>query len=111
MMCIKKVLVSALMIAGVAATAQAEKLTASDGSIETSLCMAAANGNRAVMHNQIKASGYSAKFVAKNIACNGENILAFVEKHGKRSEVMINMIERGEQQVSITDIAQHQAQK
>ncbi|WP_286234580.1 DUF3718 domain-containing protein [Thalassotalea sediminis] len=110
-MFIKKVLLASVMVSGVVATAQAEKLTASDGTIETSLCMAAVNGNRAVMHNQIKASGYSKQFVAKNVECNGENILAFVEKHGKRSDIMINMIDRGERDVSITDIAKNSLEK
>ena len=45
---------------------QAVELKAADNSILTQLCMTAASGNRAAMHNAIKESAYSKKFVVKN---------------------------------------------
>jgi hypothetical protein len=36
-------------------------------------------GNVAALHKKIKASGYSRKFITKNVQCNGESIVSFVE--------------------------------
>lgn len=104
---IKKIAIATVIAAGFVSGAQAGSLTAADKSITTNLCMTAAAGNRAAMHNKIKASGYSSKFVAKNVQCNGESILAFVDKHGKNSEKMLSILDRSSNEVSITDIAQH----
>lgn len=105
-MSIKKVLVSA-MVLGLVSSANATELKAANQSVQTNLCLTAASGNKAAMHNQIKASGYSKQFVAEKVQCNGNNILAFVEKHGKNSENMINLIDQKSRQVSITDIAKN----
>lgn len=106
-MSIKKVMFTTLVAAGLSVSAQASSLQSADESIATNLCMTAASGNRAAMHNEIKASGKSVQFVAKNITCNGENILAFVESHGKNSQKILDMIDRSNKQVSITDLAQN----
>ena len=66
-MSIKKIAVATIITLGLATTAQAAKVTASDKSITTNLCVAAAAGNRAAMYNTIKASGFSSKFVASKI--------------------------------------------
>lgn len=108
---IKKIMFTTLVATGLSITAQASSLQAADDSLATNLCMTAASGNRAAMHNEIKASGKSAEFVAKNITCNGENILAFVENHGKNSQKILDMIDRTNKQVSITDLAQNRMEK
>lgn len=105
-MSIKKVLVSA-MVFGLVASANAADLKAVNKSTETNLCMTAASGNKIAMASEIKASGYSKNFVAEKVQCNGKNILAFVELHGKNADNMINLIDQKSRQVSITDIAKN----
>lgn len=104
---IKKTVVAALVITGFSVQAKASDLVAANQSIATNLCLTAASGNRAAMVNQIKATGKSLQFIAKHINCNGENILAFVEQHGKKSQNMLKVLDRATHEVSITDIAKN----
>jgi hypothetical protein len=106
-MSIKKIAISAIITAGLFSSVQATELEAADGSQFTNLCMTALEGNRAKMHNTIKASGYSDKFVARNVQCNGESLLSFVEQHGKNSSSMLKMLDRTSTETSITDLAQN----
>lgn len=102
---IKKVAVVALISSGLFFSVQATELIAADNSGYTNLCMTALEGNRAKMHNTIKASGYSSRFVTKNVQCNGESLLSFVESNGKNSSSMLKMLDRDNTSVSITDLA------
>ena len=86
-------------------SAQATNLSPVDNTVATNLCITAAAGNTAVMHNTIKSSGYSTKFIANKIKCNGENLLSFVENNGKNSSSMLKMLDRTKTSVSITDLA------
>jgi hypothetical protein len=102
---IKNIVVATIITLGFATTAQAAKVTAVDNSIATNLCVTAAAGNRVAMYNSIKSSGYSSKFVANKIECNGVNLLSFVELNGKNSTEMLKMLDRTKTNVSITDLA------
>lgn len=104
---INNIVITTLVATSLSLSAQANDLKAADHTIETELCLTAASGNRAAMHNEIKSSGKSASFVAKHVTCNGENILAFIERHGKNSQNMLKTLERSKHQVSITDIAKN----
>jgi hypothetical protein len=104
---IKKIVITSSMVLGVSFSVQASNLKAADSSIATELCLTAASGNRAAMFNEIKESGKSLNFIAKNITCNGENILAFVEQYGNNSQNMLKILNRSALEVSITDIAQN----
>ena len=102
---IKKIAVIAMVCSGMFISVQAKVFEATDSSLYTDLCLTALEGNLAKMHNSIKSSGYSRKFVANKIECNGENLLSFVQHHGKNSTVMLKMLDRTRTSVSITDIA------
>lgn len=106
-MTVKKLALVTLLTSGFVMSVSANDFSAVDESVETHLCITAAEGNRAAMHVEMRNSGYSDKFIANKITCNGENILAFVEKHGKNPELMINMLDRRTRQTSITDIAKN----
>jgi hypothetical protein len=82
-----------MMSAGLASSVQAQEVVAADNGKFTQLCVTAASGNVAALHNKTKESGYSRKFVAKNVQCNGENILAFIDHYGKNNTAMINNID------------------
>ena len=82
-----------MMIAGLASSVQAQEAVAADNGMTTKLCVIAASGNIAALHNKINESGYSRKFVAKNVQCNGENILSFIEHYGRNTSAMINDID------------------
>jgi len=104
-MTVKKAFTIALISLGMATAAQAGSFTAADKSISTDLCMAAISGNRAEMHNEVKASGLSLKFIADNVKCNGENILSYVQQYGQNSAKMLKILDRRNVEVNITDIA------
>lgn len=104
-MSIKKIAAATVITLGLISTAQAAKVSAMDESLATNLCVTAAEGNRVAMHDTIKASGYSSKFIANKVKCNGENLLSFVEHNGENSESMLKMLNRTTTSVSITDIA------
>ena len=101
---IKKV-ATVIIALGLVSSANAGKLTAADKSITTDLCITAENGNRAAMHNTIKSSGYSSKFIVDKVQCNGESLLSFIEQNGKNSASMLKMLDRRQTQVKITDLA------
>ena len=102
---INTIVLASIISIGSTGAAQAGQVVSADKSIATNLCVTAATGNRAAMHNTIKASGYSAKFIASKIECNGENLLSFVENNGQNSASMLKMLDRTKTSVSITDIA------
>ncbi|MCJ8320145.1 MAG: DUF3718 domain-containing protein [Colwellia sp.] len=104
---VKKLSIAVLMTTGLIASAQAADIKSANNSLSTKLCVAAAAGNRAAMHNEIKASGYSSNFVAKNVQCNGENIISFIEHNGKNADAMINKLDRTATNVTITDLAEN----
>lgn len=104
-MTVKKLVSIALVSIGLVASAQAGTFKAADGSVTTNLCLAAISGNRAVMHNEVKASGLSLNYIAENVQCNGENILSYVQQHGKNSAKMLKILDRRNVDVSISDIA------
>ncbi|MEW6991804.1 DUF3718 domain-containing protein [Colwelliaceae bacterium 6441] len=104
---IKQIVVATLLTTGLSISAQASVLKAADHSLATDLCMTAASGNRAAMHSKMSALGASVKYITKSVQCNGENILAFVERHGKNSQNMLKILDRSSYQTTITDIAQN----
>ena len=108
---VKKILVATVITSGFVLSVQASDFKSVDKSGYTKLCMTAIQGNRAAMHNTIKASGLSHKFVAENVQCNGENILTFVQQHGKNASNMLKMLDRRSVGTSITDIAMNTLEK
>jgi hypothetical protein len=107
---IKKIVLLAMLTVGISVSAQASEVVAANSSNFTNLCMTAIAGNRAAMHNDIKSSGYSQKFIAKNVECNGINILAFVQQYGKNSDAMLRILDRGDRSTSITDLAKNNSE-
>jgi hypothetical protein len=103
-MSIKK-LATAIIALGLVTSASAAKLTAVDKSKTTELCITAASGKLAAMHNTIKSSGYSTKFIVDKVQCNGESLLSFIEQNGKNPASMLKMLDRRQTLVTITDLA------
>jgi len=104
-MSLKKLVASFIGFSALMSTSYANELIAANETQFTQLCMTAIAGNRAAMHNSIRSSGYSKAFIVKNLQCNGENILAFVEQYGKNSDSMLRILNRNERSTSITDLA------
>ncbi len=102
---LKKIALSVFFVSVFTSATQATEVIAADSSKFTKLCIVALNGNRAAMHSNIKASGYSQDYIVSNLRCNGDNILTFVEQYGKNSDSMLRILNRGERSISITDIA------
>jgi len=100
----KKVMLVSLVVSTFALSAQARDFSAADNSKLSNLCVTAVSGNRAAMHNEMKNSGYSKKFIALNLQCNGESIASFVRNNGRNSDNMLKVI-GGREEVSITDLA------
>jgi len=108
-MSIKK-LATVIIALGLVTSASAANLTAVDKSKTTELCITAASGKLAAMHNTMKASGYSSKFIVDKVQCNGESLLSFVEHNGKNSASMLKMLDRKQTSVTITDLASNSLQ-
>ena len=89
----KKLFIVVLMTTGFITHTQATEVVAADNSRLTKLCVTAAAGNIAVMHNMIKTSGYSRSFIIENIQCNGENIISFIKKNGSNADSMIRSLD------------------
>ncbi len=105
-------LVLALTIAGATSLmSHANEVVAADESNFTQLCMTALAGNRAAMHNNIKASGYSKAFIAKNLQCNGISLQAFVQRYGSNADAMLRVFDRRGHSTSITDLANNHIAK
>ena len=101
---VKKMILVALISSGSVTFAQASNVTAADSTGITELCMAAITGNRAQMYNKIKSLGYSRQYLAKNVQCDGENIIKFIHRYGTRSDEMARTLERNTTKVSIRDL-------
>ena len=106
----KKLSIAVLMTTSFIASTQAADVVAANNSEFTQLCVTAAAGNRAAMHNEILASGYSRSFVTKNVQCNGENIVSFIEHNGKNSDAMILSLNHNDSEVTITDLAKNRVE-
>jgi len=104
---ITKIAVASILTAGLSITTHASTLKPADKSFTTDVCMTAISGSRINLHNKIKNSGLSKAYVANKITCNGENILAFVDKYGKNPDKIVKMLDRSSREVSITDLAQN----
>ena len=101
----KKVMVASALVAMFAVSAQAKTFTAVDQSVATGLCVTAVSGNRAAMYNEMRNSGLSKQFIARNVQCNGENIVSFVAQNGRNSENMIKTLGGHHEHTTITDLA------
>jgi len=104
---ITKVLATLTMSLTLASVANASNLVATDNQVSTELCMIAAQGSRAKLHNAIKDSGLSKSFVVYNVKCNDKNITEFVAQHGKSPKKINTLLNKGRNKgkVSISDIA------
>jgi len=104
-MAVNRIISVVLVALGMVTSVQASSFQAADKSITTNLCMKAISGNRIMMLNEIKTSGLSLKYITANVQCNGENILSYVQQHGKNSEKMLKVLDRRNVEINITDIA------
>lgn len=102
-----KVLATLTISVSLVGAVNATQLIATDDRVSTDLCMVAAQGNRAQLHNAIKNSGLSKSFVVYNVKCNEQNITEFVAQHGKSPKKIIALLNKGRNKgkVSINDIA------
>lgn len=85
----------------------ANSVVAADDYVTTNLCVVAAEGDRIKMHKAIKDSRLSKNFIAENVTCNDQNILAFVEAHAENPTKINNLLMNGQYdtEVKITDLA------
>jgi len=100
---IKKLSIVVLITTGFITSTQATEVVAADNSGFTKLCVTAAAGNIAAMRNKIRSSGYSRPFIAKNIQCNGEDLISFIKNNGKNADAMIYSLNRLRTKISNID--------
>lgn len=83
------------------------KVVAADDYITSKLCVVAAEKSKIQLHNFIKESGLSKQFIAKNVTCNDQNILEFVQEHAENPDKINNLLTNGRYttKVKITDLA------
>jgi|TARA_B110000091_G_C13762630_1_gene452875 hypothetical protein len=103
LMDMKKLSIVVLMTTSFIASTQATEVVAANNAGFTKLCVTAAAGNIAAMQNKIRASGYLGPFVAKNIQCNGEDLISFIKKNGKNADAMSYSLNRLRTKISNTE--------
>ena len=83
------------------------KFVAADDYLTSKLCVVAAQGSRIQLRSMIKESGFSAKHIAKNVTCNDQNIVEFVQDHAENPNKINRLLMGGKYrtQVNITDLA------
>jgi len=105
-----KLALTAIFSYGTMMSANAAVMTKADDSSFTSLCMSAISGNRAKLHSELSTLNYSRSFITKNVQCNGESIISFIQHYGKNSDAMVRTLDNSSTNVSIIDIAQNRLQ-
>lgn len=85
----------------------ADSLFTADDSITSKLCVVAAQGSKIQLHKSIKDSGLSKGYIAENVSCNDQNILAFVQEYAEDPDKMNNVLTNGKfnTNVEIIDLA------
>lgn len=85
----------------------ADSLFAADDSVSSKLCVVAAQGSKIQLHKSIKDSGLSKSYIAENVTCNDQNILAFVQDYAEDPDKMNNVLTNGKfnTNVEIIDLA------
>lgn len=68
------------------------EVVAADSEAGTKLCVTAANGSTLQMGKAIKSAKISKRYITNEMTCNDQNIIAFIEAHGKNSERMTRFL-------------------
>ncbi len=89
----KMIMLLITLASPLSANAQTTKYKATDNSVSAKLCMIALRGNAAAMHNEIKSSGLSKKYVSQKVTCNGMSIYDFSMKFGKNKQAMAKVLD------------------
>ncbi len=103
----KTITTIALTLSTIGMANAANQVVAADDSVTSKLCVVAAQGSRVELHNAIKESGLSKKYIAQNVNCNDQSILEFVQTHSDSPEKINNVLTNGRYNtnVNITDLA------
>jgi len=107
---VKKLTLTTIASFGLMMSANAADMTSADNSSFTNLCMSGLTGNRAEFYIAVSNSRYSKDYIAKNVQCNGESIISFIQHYGKNSDAMVRTLDNSITNVSIIDIAQNRLQ-
>lgn len=65
------------------ATNDPAQFVATDGSMSSKICIAAAQGNKLDFHRLIERAGINKRYVTQKITCNGMPVAEFVAEYGK----------------------------
>jgi len=80
---------------------------AADDYVTSKICTFAVQGDRMELHKAIKDSRLSKKFIAENVTCNDQNIVAFVQENAENPARINNVLTGGKfkTKVKVTDLA------
>jgi hypothetical protein len=103
----KTLTVIVLTLSTISVANAASKVVAADDYITSKICVAAVGESKIQLRNVIEDSGLNKRFVVKNITCNDQNILEFVQEYGEKPKKMVNVLTNGKYNanVNITDLA------
>lgn len=90
-----------IALSTIGAANAASHVVAADDYITSKICEAASGKSGVKLHKTIKDSGLSKKYIAQNVNCNDQNIVAFVQDHGQKPEKMVNMLTKGQYKTSV----------
>lgn len=91
----KTIVIAALTFSSIGFASATTEFVPADDYVTTKLCLVASQGNKAKLSRTIKDSGLSKRYVAQNVKCNEQNIVAFVEQYGNDAENINNFLTSG----------------
>ena len=91
----KSIAIIALTCSSIGAVNAANEFVAGNQSMDTEICLVAAEGNRLKLLKTLKDAGLSKRYVAEKVQCNNLSFVDFVEQYSNNVEKINNFITNG----------------
>ncbi|MFT2090174.1 DUF3718 domain-containing protein [Paraglaciecola sp. 2405UD69-4] len=103
----KIIATSVLTISSIGMANAATEYVAADDYVTSKLCVTATEGSKLQLAKAIEKTGLSKRYVVKNVTCNNQDIITFVEQHGTNVDNINNYLTAGKysNNVEVTTVA------
>jgi hypothetical protein len=91
----KSIFIAALACSSIGFANAASEFVAGNNNAGTEVCIAAAQGSRLKLLKTLNESGVSKRYVVKNVKCNEQDFITFVEQYGNNVEKINNFMTNG----------------
>ena len=103
----KIIATSVLTLSSIGMANAANEYVAADDYVTSKLCVAATKGNKLNLSKAIEKTGLSKQYVVKNVTCNNQELISFVEQHGSNVDSINNFLTGGKytSNIEVTTVA------